>query len=301
MIFLGTAFAAYTDSYSGTLTPSESVTLVTAGGAIYDDLYVSAIVTGPDASETEREWDAFTILHCTFDGTLAAGNVDYYAENVDMVRIKRRKVGELQWVTIWQQDINSTEDLDFDIVDYAARSGYEYEYSCVPVVAGVEGSAQGFRVMSEFDGLFLAESDVAFGSLFDTKITSQRNSPVSVVNTINRRYPYVIRNSANNYESGSATAFFAEYNSDVDDVDAANGWVYRNKLKDFLFDGKPKIMKFRDGRMWLVSISSPQVTDEEAGHEWLVHTNFEWTEIGDCDNGDDLHNNNIYTNPNTGV
>jgi len=294
MIFLGYSFAGYTDSQSRSRVASESVTDVTAAYAVFDDLHILRQITEPDQS-IELAWDPYTLLFCEFNGSLLAGNVDYYLESVDMVRLKRRKEGELEWMTIWQQPVYEASDLSFHFLDFTARAGQAYEYVCVPVCGGVEGEAESFKITSEFDGLVIADGAVAFGSQFDAEVTQTRNSPATVVNTINRRYPYVIRNSANNYDSGTAVAFFAEYDRDIDDVDTDTAWDHRSELKDFLVSGTPKILKFRDGRMWLVSISSSQITDEKAGHDDLVHTSFEWTEIGDCDSSDDLYNANILT------
>ena len=58
---------------------------------------------------------------------------------------------------------------------------------------------------------------------------------------------------------------------------------------DFLTDGRPKILKVSDGRMWLINVDGGSVSDNEGDH-WLHRmTSFNWFESGDCLNECDLY------------
>ena len=111
--------------------------------------------------------------------------------------------------------------------------------------------------------------------------------------TINRKYPYVISNGLNNYNSGTISAQWLEYDSETDNWDVENGYNFVSEFKDFLNNNSPKLIKYQDGRMWLAEVSSSDITDTEDAAHMQVHTSFDFAEIGNCDSGSDLYTNGI--------
>ena len=103
----------------------------------------------------------------------------------------------------------------------------------------------------------------------------------------------MISNGSNNYDSGTVSAQWLEYDSTTDDWDVDNGHEFVKDLKDFLNNNSPKLIKYQDGRMWLAEISSSDITDTEDDAHLQVHTAFDFTEIGDCDSGSDLYDNGL--------
>ena len=57
-------------------------------------------------------------------------------------------------------------------------------------------------------------------------------------------------------------------------------------------DGKPKIMKLSDGRIWMIS-TTDGLTEDNGEVEHYVHHSFNWVEIGDPESSSDLYNNNF--------
>jgi hypothetical protein len=45
--------------------------------------------------------------------------------------------------------------------------------------------------------------------------------------------------------------------------------------------------------MYLVSVAPDQISESEDNHNQLIRTSFSWAEIGDCDSGNDLFDNNF--------
>ena len=119
------------------------------------------------------------------------------------MRLKRRLKGDLTWQTVYERAINKEEDFTFEWHDLTVRSRSEYEYTLVPVFGDVEGSFYTNSVETDFSGIFIMDSTGVYSSELEVQISEARNKPRSVITTINRKYPYVIANGANDYDSGS--------------------------------------------------------------------------------------------------
>ncbi|MEG1562292.1 MAG: hypothetical protein RR365_00945 [Bacteroides sp.] len=254
---------------------------------IVDELYITS-KDSPYSTVIPQDWDYYTIMHALFNGTLLAGNINFYVENIGSLRLKRRKLGDLRWITLQDFKVLSAKDLNFTYIDKTPRSKALYEYSVVPVISNSEGSLYSSSITTDFHGLCICDNDSIFNAYLDIEVTQSRNKPVTVVSTINRKYPYVISNGEANYNSGTVRALFAKFTPDNCSWDFENANVFRDQLSDFLYNGNAKIIKHEDGRMWLAAVSSSTIDNSENGHEYKVSTAFEWTEIGDCDSEDDL-------------
>ena len=90
------------------------------------------------------------------------------------------------------------------------------------------------------------------------------------------------------YYSGTLAATFIEFKDDDYDVD--NGWRYRNKIDEFLADGRAKILKTFEGNMYMVNIvgNLPRTVNE---HYQNVSHQIEWVECGDPTMISDLYDN----------
>lgn len=292
MFFLGTVFGGGRHTMDTTPAEFGKEEKVTVSGCVADDLFISsADLSG--VTEIPQTWDYYTILHALFNGTLLAGNVDFYVDNVDFFRIKRRKANDSKWLTLHEVVVNNADDMNINFVDIAARSKETYSYSIVPVIGGTEGNLYSNEITTDFCGLIISDRQTTYGTWLDIDIEHGRNRPVSVVSTLNRKYPYVIYNGAGNFDSGRISAMFAERDAVRDDWDFEGSHAFREGLQDFLCNGEAKIIKCDDGRMWLAAVSSQEVSNSVSGHEYAVVTSFEFTEVGDCEDADDLRANNL--------
>ena len=275
--------------------------------AIYNELYAS---TRYDDFDSEiPAWDFDTIMHAKFNGNLHAGNVNYYSQEVEFLRIKRRVKGTYNWITMFEIRIEEASDFKFERFDKYARSQTTYEYAMVPVIRNIEGGSDLeenhyiSEVLSEFDDTFLVEKDVSYHSQLELTWSTSKNRPTLVVAPVDRKFPYVFGNGNLNYYSGSISAIWLELNSlcdlartmsweDAWGMIYQSGWEYRHNLMEFLCNGRPKILKMADGRMWMVSIvDSP--TESVTLHNSVPTTTFNWTEIDDCESGAALYENNF--------
>lgn len=285
-MFLGRTFAG--SLIETTPIPYDNETVIKVHGGIFDELYGSSKLS-EYSTDIPNEWDLDTLIHANFDGTLLAGNVKFAVSEVSKLRLKRREKGSIKWTTLYEQPVINRNDLNVEWYDRTARANTVYEYTIVPIFGEVEGAFYCSEIATDFQGLFIMDRDDVFATELDVVIKQRRNKPRSIITTINRKYPIVISNGANDYDSGTVSAQFLEYDSVKDSWDIKGGRRFVKSLKDFLNNGSAKLLKYQDGRMWLIDISSNTIEDTEDERGLQVHTSFDYTEIGDCDNPVDLH------------
>lgn len=257
----------------------------------YGNLYITKDVSSQFSSEISGVWDYNTILFAPLKSNLLAGNIEYSAEQISSIRIKRRRVGTHQWITIDEVAVNSIEDLKFERYDKFARAA-EYEFALIPVVGGVEGNMNINTIQSDFSGIYIVDKENSFGTILDIALKSvNRVKPTSVISTMGNKYPFVVSNGSINYDSGEIKALFLEQDSNNEWIVKGN-YSYRKRLTDFLSNGKPKILKMDDGRCWIIRVVNDIVNSED-GHPDKVAISFSWVQTGDDESSNDLYFNNF--------
>ena len=292
MVFCGGTFCGAMKTLDYTPSNVNNIQSIKVENGIYDRLYIDTNVSKDCTTDIPEEWEYSTVFDAHFDGSLSAGNVNFILNEVNSLLIKREEDGTGKWITLFEVPITTEEDFAFVKLDKTVRANTKYNYALVPVVAGQEGELNISSIVCEFEGIFVMEKDVTYHAVANITMTMQRNRPTAVVNTIDRKYPYVVTNGNNNYMSGTTSAVFIKTVLDDYDWQWYDSYKYRDDLYDFLCNGKPKVLKHFDGKAYLVSIiDSP--TQNEATSNYFPVSTFNWVEIGDIENTDDLYNNNI--------
>ena len=291
MIFLGKTFCG--GSGTGDLTPTKvaSVDNMTIKNGIFDDLYITkkdVDVTSP----LSKIWDFDTIISAAFNGNLHCGNIEYTVSQISAIRIKRRVKNTFDWVSLFEIPITSVNDLNFERIDRFAKSGIEYEYALVPMIGNIEGTFNTNTVLSEFDGIIISTIDQTVSTVLDTEVTHSRTRPSSMVTTLGSRFPFVLINGMSNYYSGTAKGTFIGIDPETKLYNTKYQNGYRKDIVDFIYDGRPKFLKYQDGRAWIIAVVD-KITDTANGHEENISTAFQWVEIGDAESGVDLYNNGL--------
>ena len=129
---------------------------------IYDHFNVSNNVTKPYNPTIPTDWDWETIMDCNFENNISAGNVDQIAKDITGYRLKRRKVGEFEWTTIKEGEINNLSELSFTFTDNLALNFTEYQYAYVPMMGGVEGDYIVEQIATNFKGVFICDLDTVY-------------------------------------------------------------------------------------------------------------------------------------------
>lgn len=277
---------------------NEGINYIELKNGIYDDLYVSSDpYCGQEASDNVPFiWGYDTVIYPTFNGSTNAGNLDFTLDTISHLIIKRRVVGEFNWKTIFVKEIKIKEDFDLSGIDYTARSGVEYEYAAVPVFNnGLEGSYSTALSRVDLDKIFIVGADqIIATTITDGYCDTTRNVPSSVNVLLNNRYPIYIRNTIANYDTGSLSAGYLEQGDNcilITDDDARRT-TYQRSVMDFLCDGRPKLLKHLDGRMWLIMVTGNPSDVTDTFYK-IRKIDFEWVEIGDCESEEDLYYANL--------
>lgn len=264
---------------------------------IFSHWYVTRDVNSPYSSEEPTLWEYLTIMDANFDGSLQAGNVGYVLDNIDGIKIKRRKVNEYDWITlayVSAEELGTT--LSFTLNDNLNQNDVEYEYAFVPVVQGIEGNYITNTIKSKFNGVFICDAESIYK--FYTNVsygTNERVQQIGVFEPFGRKYPVVVSNSLLNYETGSFKGDIL--NNDFLDtrrIDAKEIVEKRKQIVDFLTNKKAKILKDWNGNFWLIFITDSIQTDyaNNSGMS-IVNVESKWTEVGDANSGTDLYLNGI--------
>lgn len=267
----------------------KNITVVTLSNAAYDDLY-AVRMGGPPSFEGPppalEEWTENTFLHARFDGDIYCGNTDFGVNNTTNLLVKRRKKGEFQWMTLFDIPAVKVEDYEFTVHDPYAPIG-TLEYAVVPIINGYESEYSITEIEYDFDGLLLIERDRTIWTLTDIVISEEKNSQIGVCNTIFGKYPYIFQQGENDYFTGTLSATFIEpENHRLADT----GRFHRHyaEVLEFLNDRKPKILKYDDGRIRLISVTSPP-TDVADEHRDKHTISFRYAEIGSVDSNQDMN------------
>lgn len=260
---------------------------------IFSHWYVTKDVTSPYSSEEPTIWDYLTIMDANFNGTLQAGNIGYLIDNIEGIKIKRRIVGEYDWVTIKYITIRELGDsLSFTINDYLNKSGVEYEYAFVPVMEGIEGNYVSNTIRSKFNGVFVCDAETIYKFYAGVEYgNSERVQKIGMFEPLGKKYPVFVSNALLNYETGSFEGTIL--NNDFIQTRALDNMAMikeRESLLDFLTNKKAKILKDWNGNYWLIVITD-NVSIKYANNSSMAIASVDakWAEIGDGNKGEDLY------------
>ena len=298
MIFLGYNFLQ--DRYSWQPVPTNLINIedVKLENGIYDHFNITKDVSFPYITTYPTGWDLQTQMDADFNGNINAGNIDYVVTQISSIKVKRRKKGEFDWYTLYTIPVTDPNDIDFVRYDYLAQNGTDYEYAIVPIIGNVEGEYSINSITSEFYGIFITDGTSNYK--FKENATYSANERVhqtGVYEPYGSKYPIVISNGDLSYDKGTMDGDVVVYTAD-EQLDRKATVERLQAIKDFLATPSAKILKDFNGNIWLVTLSDnlslTYYTEVGMGFAKL---SFNWSEIGDAADGQDLYDSNlIYAN-----
>lgn len=299
--FLNYNFFADGDALNTAPSSVDNITNVKLTNSIFDHFNVTKNTSTAVSTSIPTEWDYDTIMNANFNNNIDAGNVNYLINQISSIKIKRRKQGDFDWLTLATIPINKVEDLSFIFNDLLNQDNVTYEYALVPIIGEIEGQYLINSIMSQFNGVFIGNAETIYKFLYEVKYSSnQRNQQVGVFQVLGQQYPIVVANGALSYESGNVTATIL--NDDFEKtgiIDRAEIVKQKDALKNFLTDKKPKILKDWNGNIWLCIVNSNiDVSYKEGTGMGIPVISFDWTEIGESNNQQSLYNNGILSEVN---
>lgn len=274
----------------------QNITNVKIENGKYDHLWISRDALSDYPEDIPTVWDYTTILNATFNGTLHAGNIDFIGSQITMIRIKRRVKGDFTWMTLMEIPVNKVSDLQFIVHDNLNKYGVTYEYAFVPVLGDQEANYITNEIYSEFNGVFICDTDTIFKYYYDVKYgTFTRQNKATVFEPLGRRYPVVVSNALINYTTGTIEGtVITDASVFGQQIDRVADVVNRDKLLDFLVNKKAKIVKDSNSNIWLIVVTgAPQIKYDNNIGQGVAAVSFNFAEVGDANNSNDLYNSGL--------
>ncbi len=294
-MFLGTGFLGL-DSIPYPTKDLGTMNKIVLNNSVVDDVYIEKCTSAtqePFYEVPEFNWN--TVFSASYDNNFTAGNTDWILDNIKEIYVKMRVKGTFEWITIQHYFIETLEDFSFSGMSFLNASGKTYEIAFVPIINGTEGNYIIYEVESKFDSLMLCDKDSVYSTYLDIgSCDTTRNINNVIVEGLYEKYPTFYKVSEAEYDSGEAEACWIEYNQDSGTFDTDNLNDFVEKVKSFIGNGKPKLLKHYDGRNWIIAITD-KPTDSEDGHWQHRILRFSWTEIGNAMSEKDLYDNGITT------
>ncbi|MEG1141907.1 MAG: hypothetical protein RSE41_05610 [Clostridia bacterium] len=245
-------------------------------------------------SEEKPIWDFSTIIDCDFNGNINGGNLIVLLNQLDNLRIKRRRYGTFNWIIIGNIPINTVQDLiTARFEDSYAPSGIEFEYAIAPTMKGLESSLYKAQIKTFFDGIFLSDITGNILKLYSGTMYPNygTNRAISSLKAIGSKYPVIIENSAINYQTmgvvGNILGIDFEQTRKIDRNKIVE---QREHYSDILNNGKAKILKDWNGNILLCRVTTAPTFSYNGNYGMAVPSiNFEVTEQGKYDNQEDLY------------
>lgn len=273
---------------------SSSITI--RGWGTYESVYATRNLTD-EIIMPPHGWDEDTIMYAKLDGDLKAGSIDSLWQNVDGFKLKRRNVGEYDWLTLKYFARNeSLSPSSFSYIDNTVPNNTEVEYAIVPIKDGVEQEYVIRTVTSKFNKIYICDATeiYSFSAGFSYG-DENRVQKVGVFEPYGRKYPVVVSNGNISYSTGSiSTTVLPDNYMETRELDRSAIIMKRKQLNDFLTNKKAKILKDWNGNAWLIFITgNPIISYDSNSGMLLPQISAEWTEIGDPLKQSDLINAGI--------
>ena len=264
---------------------------------IFSHWYVTNNAEYPYSSEEPTVWDYLTIMNANLNGNLQAGNISLFGDDIEGIKIKRRKIDSYDWITLkYIPEDELFKSTTFSFNDYLNQNDTTYEYAFVPIINGVEGNYITNTIASKFEGVFICDSEtiykfyngVQYGNL-------ERVQKIGVLEPFGSKYPVIVSNGMINYSKSSLKGTIL--NNDFE-----NSHIIRRKeiiekretLLNFFTNKKAKILKDWNGNFWLmIIVDSPSVEFVNNYGMGISNISANWVEIGDPYNQQDLYNTGI--------
>ena len=280
-------------------TSATNITDTRLMNGIFDHWYATNSTEGDYPTTIPEIWDYETIMDADFnDGNINAGNVDFSLDEILALRIKRRVVGEFDWLTLYEIPVVTEADLRVAVNDTLNVNNVNYEYALVPVLTGeIEGTYITNTILSQFDGVFICDLNTIFKFYAGVSYgTGNRVQKIGILEPLGRKYPIYVSNALLNYETGSVTGtvLTPEYFEPGANVTRQQLVQERKDLLDFLTNKKANILKDWNSNSWLcIVVDNPSIEYLDGSGMGLANVSFNWNEIGDPNVQQDLYDSGI--------
>lgn len=226
---------------------------------------------------------------------------DAELDGIQEVIVQRKLIGDDNnpWISLGVKPypLHGAEFL-FDDITAEAGNTYIYRPMGVFEIDGTRMQRAGTEsepVKCCYDGVFVhdAESFIRLDTAIYTGMQVQQT--VGVHNPLGSKYPIVVVNGKTNYHTGGVGGkilndSFGKKNSDgtYNGFSEYEAVKRRKELDEFLTNKKPKILKDSFGNASIIMVTEAPTYEFEEWNGALASLNFNYTEIGDPSNPNDI-------------
>jgi hypothetical protein len=287
-LFIGYDFFGLTDSVLDTRNPAGAVTSIELINGTYDEVSLTNDVTTADSTD-KLSWDSNTVFIAQFNGDLEAGTIGLSGLDITEIKFKKRRVGDLDWITFYTMPFDSESDL-YSVFDYIIQATETYEYAIVPVSDSLEGNYSiSDEIEIEFEDSFISNKDGSYRLRYDVTLESLNSKRPSAVflPLSGSKHPITLYNSELNYKEGTVSCML--YASECEsEISLKDERILKDAILEFLQDGTPKLLKQSDGLFMIVNVAGDVVLTPIEHVRGIYSVSFPFTEVGDPYNEDDL-------------
>lgn len=273
-----------------TAIPTSQLTTWSFNYGVFDEAYMSLDTTKTNDGIRPDTWEIKNIAHMKFENDLEAGSLDADNHVITKIQIYRRVWGndDNDWILVgefpYDKDFNT-----YSFVDITAKSGVFYEYANVPVADNVIGEIQMSEpVKVDYKGVFISDLQHNYRLEYDFElgdVSYNRNSGIH--KPLNSRFP-VVTYGNQNYRTGSIS-FLPISQEQIDsggkEINNTVEYEVRDKVTEFLNNGKSKVIRNDNGDITIVAINSVKSTPKDKNILDIHNVEFDYTEIGKVESG----------------
>lgn len=273
--------------------PTEMIDQMRMFEGIYDKVYIDLDTDIEPTNDRFDGWDVKTIINADFEGDLDAGTIGAEGFKITHVQIMRSVLGSGKWETVSVHDYNIDYNV-YQFIDRYVPNGITYEYAIAPIANEIVGE----KLIAEpvevsYDGILITDSENNFNLQFNTELGDiQFNTNQSTTQPLNSVYP-ILTVGSTKYRTGTITTMPISPNNVANGgeyVDSLEENVYRQKIIDFLNNGKAKVMRIDNGTLMLVMTSNVKQTHLEGSLQGLANILFDYVEIEEVNFKNQLNN-----------
>ena len=288
--------------------PDTYYTITDLENAIINEFYITRN-TSEGVLTNLPTWDNYTIMLCDFQNNVLGGNVSWVLGGINKMKLKRKRTDDITngWITLFEKDVSSVNDLSFNYRDYFVPSGVNFTYAMIPCQNDDEQSSEltydfTSSVDTYFNGLFICDRDKTLKLYSNYGITSsQTNALIGVLQPYQQVYPTTVKNPYVQYRTVALEGDVLGLNNVADEdncqqtnfelTDETRPMIVAEKLEwdKFLCNGKTKIIKDWNGNIMMAQITTfPSYTYDKTSGNSKPTMSFGATEVGRYDSTKDL-------------
>lgn len=261
-----------------------------------DQIYIDEDITIPYSIIKPEEWRYNTVVNARFKDNLEGGSVEANNVQIEKIRFQKRRWDELEWHDVAEIEYKPNEKLFYEVLDKNIANDFIYQYSIIPMTSTILGNRiVSDEVTAKFEGVFISDKDSNYELLYDIEPSDiEHNISNSIFEPRGAKYPIVVHSNLD-YESFSITSTFVSTetaSSGGNEINIRMERLGKDKLLQFMKNGKPKIYRDQNGRLKLVSVIGKPKEIPYNNIAGIAKLSFSLVEIGDTDS-ETLKANNL--------